>query len=269
MACSRFEYTKHFESETKALRSTFMVIRVDGKGFSEFTTKHRYAKPNDDRGIQLMVEAARRTMAGIPEMIAGYGQSDEFSFVFGRECGLLGRRVQKLVSLVASLFTANFVMLWPSFFDIELLSPPYFDGRLVEYPTAKSLHDYLAWRQADCHVNNQYNECFWRLVGTGMSTNEAYERLKTTQTKDKNDLLFDDFNVNYNDLPQAHRKGAIIVRIPPAKVQLTREEHMNQRNRCTTPIKEGPLKVLHEDWIGSDFWLQYPSVLPEVTALFS
>lgn len=35
---------------------------------------------------------------------------------------------------------------------------PMFDARAVLYPSDKSLRDYLAWRQADTHINNQV--CF-------------------------------------------------------------------------------------------------------------
>lgn len=29
------------------------------------------------------------------------------------------------------------------------------------------VRDYFAWRQADCHINNLYNTCFWALVADG------------------------------------------------------------------------------------------------------
>lgn len=32
---------------------------------------------------------------------------------------------------------------------------PVFDGRAVCYPTLAILRDYLSWRQADTHINNQ------------------------------------------------------------------------------------------------------------------
>lgn len=29
------------------------------------------------------------------------------------------------------------------------------------------IRDYFGWRQADCHINNLYNTCFWSLVAAG------------------------------------------------------------------------------------------------------
>lgn len=38
---------------------------------------------------------------------------------------------------------------------------PVFDGRAVCYPTVAILRDYLSWRQADTHINNQV--CMWQV----------------------------------------------------------------------------------------------------------
>lgn len=66
-----------------------------------------------------------------------------------------GRRASKLVSLVASLFSAAYVRFWPTHFPgTPLAATPMFDGRAVLYPADATLRDYLSWRQADTHVNN-------------------------------------------------------------------------------------------------------------------
>ena len=60
------------------------------------------------------------------------------------------------MSLVTSYFTGSYVRFWPQFFPMtELRRTPMFDGRAVCYPTDAILRDYLAWRQADTHINNQ------------------------------------------------------------------------------------------------------------------
>ena len=67
-----------------------------------------------------------------------------------------GRRASKLLSLVTSCFTSSYVRFWAQFFpETELRRTPMFDGRAVCYPTDAILRDYLAWRQADTHINNQ------------------------------------------------------------------------------------------------------------------
>ena len=67
-----------------------------------------------------------------------------------------GRRSAKLISVIVSAFTASFVQSWGAFFPEEpLRSLPIFDARTVCYPTDAILRDYLSWRQADTHINNQ------------------------------------------------------------------------------------------------------------------
>ena len=62
------------------------------------------------------------------------------------------------MSLVTSCFTGSYVRFWGDFFpDTQLQWTPMFDGRAICYPTDAILRDYLAWRQADTHINNQVN----------------------------------------------------------------------------------------------------------------
>lgn len=47
MAKSKFEYVRNFEQLDSALRNTYMVVRLDGKGFHRFSQAHDFMKPND------------------------------------------------------------------------------------------------------------------------------------------------------------------------------------------------------------------------------
>ena len=68
----------------------------------------------------------------------------------------VGRRSSKLISVIVSAFTSSFVSSWSNFFGDKLLTClPMFDGRTICYPTDAILRDYLSWRQADTHINNQ------------------------------------------------------------------------------------------------------------------
>ena len=60
----------------------------------------------------------------------------------------------KILSTVVSTFTGLYIHLWPSYFPDMRLSPPLpsFDGRVVLYPNARLLKDYLSWRQVDCKL---------------------------------------------------------------------------------------------------------------------
>lgn len=94
-------------------------------------------------------------MRELPDLILAYGISDEYSFVFHKDCNLFERRAAKLVTTVATTFTSYFIHLWPKHFPDKALTPPMpsFDGRAVMYPSVENLRDYMSWRQVDCMLN--------------------------------------------------------------------------------------------------------------------
>lgn len=85
-----------------------------------------------------------------------------------------------------------------------------FDSRIVLYPNEKCLKDYFKWRQVDCHINNLYNTVFWCLVKSGKSNTEVENMLKVTNSGQKNEILFNDFGINYNKLDDVYRRGTFL-----------------------------------------------------------
>ncbi|GAA5886617.1 hypothetical protein JCM5296_005350 [Sporobolomyces johnsonii] len=224
MAGSRYTYVKNFELPDPLLPSTFFIIRLDGKGFHGFSKAHNFAKPNDINALTLMNEAAKRVMQGRElngECVMAFGESDEYSFVFKRSCKLHGRRASKLVTLVTSIFSSAYVYLWPQYFPnspLQFEELPVFDGRIVQYTSETEVRDYLRWRQVDTHINNMYNTCFWALVLQGGRTaQQANQELSGTISSQKQELLFSNFGINYNNEAAMFRKGSLIVweDVPP------------------------------------------------------
>ena len=147
-----------------------------------FSDAHDWAKPSDNRALRLADRAAQEVAASVlgGECVIGYGQSDEYSFVLRRNTTLFGRRASKLATVAASTFASAYTRFWPLYFpDTPLNLTPAFDGRAIPHPTTLNLRDYLSWRQADCHINCQYNACFWALVERGgLGRAEAAAELK-------------------------------------------------------------------------------------------
>lgn len=200
-----------------------------------------------------MSHAAQAVMDEFTDIVLAYGQSDEYSFVLHKSAQLYNRRESKITSNINSLFTASYVMNWTKWFDAEtspLKYAPSFDARAVLYPSDATLKDYLSWRQADVHINNLYNTAFWNLVQAGGLTNAAAEeRLRGTFSADKNELLFSEFGINYNDEPAMFRKGTILV-----------------RKRISVPElgsgKERLMVVpLYRDMIQEDFWKEHSEIV--------
>uniref|UniRef100_A0A0E0L513 tRNA(His) guanylyltransferase n=1 Tax=Oryza punctata TaxID=4537 RepID=A0A0E0L513_ORYPU len=259
MANSEYEYVKReFEFDSHLPPSNWIVVRIDGCHFHRFSKIHTFEKPNDERALRLMNACATSMLEKFPDIVFAYGVSDEYSFVFREETEFYQRRESKILSLCVSYFTSVYVMKWKDFFpNNELKEPPYFDGRVVCYPNLKTIRDYLAWRQVDCHINNQYNTCFWSLVKSGKTEKEAQQALKGTFSKDKNELLSQQFQINYDDEPAIFRKGSCVYR--------DKVETMVKTDRCGNPIKRTRLVITNAnvDIIGPEFWENHQYILRE------
>jgi tRNA(His) guanylyltransferase len=154
--------------------------------------------------------------------------------------------------------------------DRPLQSVPSFDARTVLYPNDQTLRDYLSWRQVDCHINNLYNTVFWTLVQKGGMTNQqAQDRLKGTFSNDKNEILFSQFGINYNNEPEQFKKGTTLWR---KRVELPIEDAGNEPEPQPKNPKKSKQSVegfkirtqIQEsncDIIGDQFWIDNPEVL--------
>ena len=251
MAKSKFEYVKKFEELDACLPNCWIVVRIDGHNFHNFSSTHDYKKPNDENALQLMSHCAQDVMKEFRDIVISYGQSDEYSFVFKKKTTQFSRRKSKLMTNIVSLFSSSFVLNWRKYFpEKDLEYPPSFDGRTIVYPALENIRDYLSWRQADCHINNLYNTCFWSLVLEGGLTNkEAEARLKDTLSGEKNEILFSEFGINYNNEQELFRKGTVMIWDFPG-----RPDNFSGKQR-----KE--IKKLHTDIIGEQFWVSHPDIL--------
>ncbi|CAN7115342.1 unnamed protein product [Brassica rapa subsp. narinosa] len=250
------DFVRSFEFENKLLPLTWIVVRIDGCHFHRFSDVHEFEKPNDEKALKLMNTCAVAVLEEFEDIQFAYGVSDEYSFVLKKESELYKRQSSKIVSAIASLFTSTYVIKWGEFFPQKVLKyPPSFDGRAVCYPTYKILLDYLAWRQVDCHINNQYNTCFWVLVKSGKTKTQSQDYLKGTQAREKNELLSNQFGIEYNSLPLIFRMGSSVFRLKePAAVE----------NGVVSGKKlklEGEVVVDHCNIIERCFWEEHPHIL--------
>nr|XP_020647047.1 probable tRNA(His) guanylyltransferase isoform X2 [Pogona vitticeps] len=141
-----------------------------------------------------------------------------------------------------------------------------FDGRVVLYPSDQNLKDYLSWRQADCHINNLYNTVFWTLVQrSSLTPEQAQKRLQGTLAGDKNEILFSEFNINYNNEPLIHRKGTVLIwqkvnHVTMKRIKIPKDPAEKEVEVTRT---RSTVVLLHCDIIGDQFWEQYPEILSD------
>ncbi|CAD6441980.1 2bce7a3b-ae97-47a5-8157-f59ad4ff6d14 [Sclerotinia trifoliorum] len=280
MANSKYEYVKAFEQPDLLIPNTWIVVRIDGRGFHKFSDKYAFEKPNDRRALDLMNAAAKAVMMELPDIIIAYGISDEYSFVFHKSCVLFERRSSKLVTTIVSTFTAYYVHLWSTYFpepEMQLTAPlPSFDGRAVQYPSVQNLRDYMSWRQVDCHINNLYNTTFWALIQKGgLDAKIAEKELAGSLAADKNEILFSRFGINYNNEPEIYKKGSVVFRdyelvepgVPEiidedsAKTVEQKEFSKTQEEKDRKRRAKARITVQHVDVIKDEFWQRRPWLL--------
>lgn len=252
MANSKYGYVRLYESDDKLLPRTYIVVRVDGRGFHQFSKRYNFDKPNDKAALTCMNKAAEGVLRNVQDIFMAYGQSDEFSFAFLKETNLFERRASKLISTVVSTFTAHYISAFGTINNLDPNFLPTFDARTVLYPDLQTLRDYFAWRQVDCHINNLYNTTFWTLVLKGnVSPNDAETQLCGTVSADKNEILFSKFGINYNNEPEMFKKGSLLVwkrpNIPPPSNASKR-----QLDKYKKSVRDAEIEILHCDLIRNE-----------------
>lgn len=273
MANSKYEYVRSFELEDRILPQTYIVVRVDGRKFHQFSKYYDFAKPNDIKALTVMNRAAQGVMQDVQDIMLAYGDSDEYSFAFLRDTELFDRRSAKLVSTVVSTFTAHYIFNWMIEFNgapsgteansakakpLEAGHLPSFDGRAVTYPNFSLLKDYFCWRQVDCHINNLYNTTFWALVLQGnMTPDEAETRLQGTVSADKNEILFSEFQINYNNEPEMYKKGTVIKWKGTVNSAPPKNLSKRQLDRRRKALSKSEIQLLHIDIIrNAELWAE-------------
>jgi len=100
---------------------------------------------------------------------------------------------------------------------------------------------------------------------------------KGTNSAKKNQLLFERFGINYNDVPERMRKGSVVVREEvwdsPCSVSLSANDCHKVAKEDTSDVKDkgkgkqkGTLTrvtVLHCDLIRDEFWKERPYITSE------
>jgi tRNA(His) 5'-end guanylyltransferase len=182
------------------LPGLYMVARLDGRGFTRLTKEvHQFEAPFDPRFRDLMVETADHLMSGCGfNVVYGYTESDEISLLFGQGENSFGRKLRKLISILAGEASAKFSLL--------LGALASFDCRISQLPALELVVDYFRWRNEDAHRNALNAHCYWLLRKQGKEVGEATAALKGMSVPYKNELLFQ-HGTNFNELPLWQKRG--------------------------------------------------------------
>lgn len=221
------------------LPETYMVARLDGRGFTKLTKeKCEFEAPFDVRFRDMMVHTVEALMDCGFRVIYGFTESDEISLLFAPGDNTFGRKVRKYNSTLAGEASAAF--------SLEVGRVATFDCRVVPLPNIEKVRDYFLWRQEDAHRNSLNSHCYWMLRKEGKSVNEATEMLEGKTVAFKNELLFSR-GINFDKLPAWQKRGIGLWREQYEKEgfnPVTNEKEMAVRNR---------IKVEYELPLGKEY----------------
>lgn len=201
-----------------ALPGLFLVVRLDGRGFTRLTKgefrpwsrdaadgrepPRKFAAPFDERFRDAMLETLEHLVggAGFP-VLYGYQQSDEISLLLGPSADLFQRKLRKLESVLAGEASAAL--------SLRLGTHAVFDGRVSQLPSLALVLDYFRWRQADAARNALSAHVYWALRKEGRSPTQATAQSSGLATSAKHELLFAR-GVNFADLPLWQKRGTAV-----------------------------------------------------------
>ncbi len=210
-----------------------MVARIDGRSFSHLTrVAQKFDAPYDLRFRDCMVN----TLLHLAEhtgfsVLYGYTQSDELSLLFRRDEALFGRKLRKLLSVLAGEASAKF--------SLELGALGAFDARISQLPRDEDVVDYFRWRHEDAHRNALNGHAYWLLRSHGLDDHAATKRLSGVSVAERNELLFR-HGLNFNDVPAWQKRGSAV------RWELVDEPGLDPRTNTPTRTQRRRLVVDHE-----------------------
>jgi len=184
-------------SEVAILPETYIVVRVDGSNFHQFTENMKYKKPFDEKFNRIMCDVAKLVMEKYG-CIYAYTQSDEISFLFDENTIFFNRRAEKIDTIIASEVASRFTRI--------VDEPVAFDGRIVSLPNVTVLKKYFQWRMEDANRNALNQWAYWTARKTGLSPKKSQSLFDKKGVAFKNEFLFQN-KINYNEVPAWMKRG--------------------------------------------------------------
>ena len=187
-------------NDHRILPGISIVARLDGRNFTRLTKETLACEaPFDQRFRDLMADTVEHLMRHSGFAVTyGYTQSDEISLLLAPDDDTFGRKLRKIVSILAGEASATF--------SLAAGVVACFDCRVSQLPTSDHVVDYFRWRSEDAHRNALNAHCYWLLRGQGMDASRATSALEGMSVADKNELLFRN-GTNFNTLPEWQRRG--------------------------------------------------------------
>jgi len=180
-----------------------VLVRLDGKNFSKFTKGLK--RPFDENLISLFVDTTKYLLAE-SNALMGYTQSDEITLLlyssnkYDSEI-FHGGKIQKIISVLSSMTTAFFNSKIPQYIPQKQDNLALFDCRAWQVPTLEEAANVFLWRENDASKNS---------ISMVASEYYSHKDLMNKNSKEKQEMIYEYSGVNWNDYPNAFKRGTFI-----------------------------------------------------------
>jgi tRNA(His) 5'-end guanylyltransferase len=182
----------------------WIVVRLDGRGFSSLTEQH-FTKPFDDGFHALMLHTASSLLTQL-EGVYCYTGSDEISLILPPNWSMFDRRLEKIVSISASIASSSFTL--ASAFKHKFIKvPSQFDSRAVALSSIDEVIQYYLWRIVDVRRCAIHTAIYWTLRQSGMSPTKVTKTLNGMSWQEKDKMLQQQFSIKFSDIPLWKQQG--------------------------------------------------------------
>lgn len=214
----RMKSYEALEANRKAMNTLPTICRLDGRAFHTFC--RGMTKPFDINFIGLMNEVTAFLVDQLNATI-GYVQSDEITLAFPIESILFDGRYQKINSIAAGLASSKFNQLLPQYFSNKADKLQVFDARCWQVPSKQEACNAFLWRENDATKNS---------ISMLAQSKFSHSELQNKNTSQMHEMLFQKFNINWNDLPARLKRGSYF-----------------RKESIQTPVSEELAKTLTEN----------------------
>lgn len=186
--------------DLRVLPETFLVARLDGRGFARLARDVRpFAVPFDPEFRDMMIATAEHLTDCGFRVVYAHTQSDEITLSLHQDESSYGHKLRKLDSALAGEASAKFSVL--------LGYPASFDCRICQLPNLGLVLDYLRWRFDDAQRSALAAHCYWTLRRLGHTKRDASRKLERLSMQEKVELLQSKGGVPFGDLPSWQKRG--------------------------------------------------------------
>lgn len=214
---------KSYEAVTRnvLMPHSYTILRVDGRAFHSYLSMA--TKPFDLNFQNAMMNVGAQMAEEISGTRYVYGQSDEISLLLDDTAPQaqpwFGGVVQKMCSVAAGFATAALIG------QRGYGGAPHFDARVFTVPSLGEAENYFIWRQKDAVRNS---------VSMAAQSKFSPKELHGKNSGEMQEMLWSQHQINWNDYPDACKRGWIVEREPRDSV--VTYHHKRTGEEIKTPV---------------------------------